>query len=278
MYEYCQERGITHRNCGKLIVATNQDQLSDHLPSLNEKAHRNGVTDIRILSREDVRVLEPQVECFGGLLSPSTGIVDSHSFYVNLLTDCEDNGATLALRSKVHDATAIDNKVCLKIDGDWLSADTIINCAGLYSHEIAAKIHKQDNTWQPPKQYFAKGNYFRLDGKSPFQHLIYPVPEPGGLGIHATIDWSGTGTKFGPNVEWLDPETLPQEINYDPNPNSKEKFVAAIQKYYPSLPEDRLQPDYVGKRNSFVLTHDFVFWKIANFVPIVVQRQEYVQN
>ena len=155
-------------------------------------------------------------------------------------------------------ANVIDNKVCLNINGDWLSADTVINCGGLYAHEIATKIHKPDDEWQPPKQYFAKGNYFRLDGKSPFRHLIYPVPEPGGLGIHATIDWSGTGTKFGPDVEWLDPKTLPHEINYDPNPNSKDKFVTAIQKYYPDLPAERLQPDYVGKCKTFSIRIDDV--------------------
>ena len=252
MYQYCEERGITHKKSGKLIVATNKGQLGDHLPSLHEKAARNGVTDVQILSREDVRVLEPEVECFGGLFSPSTGILDSHSFYLNLLTDCEDNGATLALRSKVEDADVIDDKVCLNIGGNWLSSDTIINCGGLHSYDIAAKIHKQENEdkaliWQPPKQFFAKGTYFRLDGKSPFRHLIYPVPEPGGLGIHATIDWGGSGTKFGPDVEWLDQDTRPHEIDYDPNPSSKDKFVSAIRKYYPTLPVERLQPDYVGK-------------------------------
>ena len=258
LYQYCEERGIIHRKCGKIIVASTKDQLSDHLPSLLKKAHKNGVTDVRMLSREDVRILEPEVECFGGLFSPSTGILDSHSFYLNLLTDVEDNGATVILRSKVEDADVIDNKVCLNIDGNWLSADTVINCAGLHSHNIAAKIHKQSKdddttTWQPPKQYFAKGTYFRLDGKSPFRHLIYPVPEPGGLGIHATIDWSGTGTKFGPDVEWLDHNTLPQDINYDPNPRSRDKFAEAIQKYYPDLPRERLQPDYVGKCEDLLL-------------------------
>jgi L-2-hydroxyglutarate oxidase LhgO len=258
LYDYCEERGITHRKCGKLIVATNKDQLVDDLPSLYEKAVRNGVTDVQMLSRDDVRVLEPNVECFGGLLSPSTGILDSHSFYLSLLSDCEDNGATLVLRSKVEDAELIEDKMCLNIDGSWLSSDVIINCAGLHAHDVASKIHKQaskDNdpttvtsTWQPPKQFFAKGTYFRLDGKSPFQHLIYPVPESGGLGVHATIDWSGNGTKFGPDVEWLDPNTLPHRIDYDPNPSRKDKFAAAIQKYYPTLPMERLQPDYVGKQ------------------------------
>ena len=248
MYDYCEERGITHQRCGKLIVATNKDQLVDQLPSLFEKAITNGVTDVQMLSREDVRVLEPEVECFGGLFSPSTGVLDSHSYYLNLLTDCENSGATLALHSEVEDADFFDDKVCLNIGGNWLSSDTIINCAGLHAYEIAAKIHntvavEDPSRWNPPRQFFAKGTYFRMDGKSPFRHLIYPVPEPGGLGIHATIDWGGNGTKFGPDVEWLDRNTHPKEINYDPDPKSKDKFVSAIQKYYPGLPAERLQPD-----------------------------------
>lgn len=261
LYQYCNERGITHRKCGKIVVATNKDQLDDDLPALYENALLNGVTDVQMLSREDIRALEPNVECFGGIFSPSTGILDSHSFYLSLLSDCQDSGATLILRSKVEDAELVDNKMCLNIDGTWVSSDAIINCAGLHAYEVAAKIHKQasgdyqstststsTSTWQPPKQFFAKGTYFRLDGNSPFKHLIYPVPEPGGLGVHATIDWSGNGTKFGPDVEWLDHNTLPHEIDYDPNLSRKDKFVAAIQTYYPALPTERLQPDYVGVR------------------------------
>lgn len=233
-------------------MATNKDQLTDQLPSLFEKAIANGVTDVQMLSREDIRVLEPEVESFGGLFSPSTGILDSHSYYLNLQADCEDNGATLALHSEIEDADFIDDKVCLNIGGNWLSSDIIINCAGLHAHEIAAKIHnksiaEETSRWDPPRQYFAKGTYFRLDGKSPFRHLIYPVPEPGGLGIHATIDWGGNGTKFGPDVEWLDRSIHPKEIDYDPDSKSKDKFVSAIQKYYPGLPAERLQPDYVGE-------------------------------
>jgi len=259
LYQYCEERAIPHQRCGKLVLATNKDQLVDDLPSLHEKALRNGVNDIKILSQEDVRVLEPSVECFGGLFSPSTGIVDSHSFYLNLLSDCEDDGATVILRSKVEDANIINNKICLNIDGSWMSSDVVINCAGLHAHEVAAKIHKQNleaddpassSKWQPPKQFFARGTYFRLDGKSPFQHLVYPVPEPGGLGVHATIDCSGNSTKFGPDVEWLDPNTRPHEIDYEPDLSRKDKFVSAIQKYYPTLPIERLQPDYVGKNTQ----------------------------
>eukprot|EP00536_Pseudo-nitzschia_multiseries_P007699 jgi/Psemu1/240482/estExt_Genewise1.C_1830080 len=257
LYQYCRDRGITYRNCGKLVVATNKHQIDKDLPFLCDQAFRNGVSDVRLLSQEDVHVLEPNVECLGGLFSPSTGVLDSHSFYLNLLSDCEEYGATVVLRSEVEDAHLVDDKLCLDAGGALLSADTIINCAGLYAYDIGSKIHKQQlehehstttPRWQPTKQFFAKGTYFRLEGKSPFNHLIYPVPEPGGLGIHATLDWSGNGTKFGPDVEWLDPDIRPKDINYNPDPDLVDKFAAAIQKYYPALSREKLRPDYVGVR------------------------------
>ncbi|OEU18707.1 NAD binding site FAD dependent oxidoreductase [Fragilariopsis cylindrus CCMP1102] len=266
LYQYCDERGILHRKCGKLVVA-NKFQLVDNLPTLYEHAHLNGVTDVRLLSREDAKFLEPNVECCGALLSPSTGILDSHSFYLNLLADCEDEGATLVLRSGVDDSEVLHDKVCLNTGGTWLSADIIINCAGLHAHDVATKIHNgSKEEWQPPKHYFAKGTYFKLDGKSPFQHLIYPVPESAGLGVHATIDWSGNGTKFGPDVQWLGEDTCPDDINYVPDPSRVDIFSTEIRKYWPDLPGNKLTVDYVGVRPKLshpamgnVAFNDFLF-------------------
>ena len=266
LYQYCEERGIPHRKCGKLVVA-NKSQFVDNLPTLYEHAHLNGVTDVRLLSREDAKFLEPNVECFGALLSPSTGILDSHSLYLNLLADCEDEGATLVLRSGVDDSEVLHDKVCLNTGGTWLSADIIINCAGLHAHDVATKIHNgSKEEWQPPKHYFAKGTYFKLDGKSPFQHLIYPVPESAGLGVHATIDWSGNGTKFGPDVQWLGEDTCPDDINYVPDPSRVDIFSKEIRKYWPDLPGNKLTVDYVGVRPKLshpamgnVAFNDFLF-------------------
>lgn len=253
LYDYCEEREISHRRCGKLIVATNQTQMETNLPSLHEKAHSNGVSDVKMLSKADVQFLEPTIECIGALLSPSTGVLDSHAYYLNLLADCEE--ASVALTTRVDDIMVANGKVCLKSDdGTWISCDHVVNCAGLYASVLATKIHRKDTSnWQPPKQFFAKGTYFRLDGVasalSPgFQHLIYPVPEQGGLGVHATIDWSGNGVKFGPDVEWLSPEQRPDDITYDPDPTRGNKFYSEIRKYWPDLPDNSLFVDFVGVR------------------------------
>jgi L-2-hydroxyglutarate oxidase LhgO len=256
LYDYCRERDIPYRRCGKLIVATEQTQMEQELPSLLQRAELNGVNDVRLMSKADVRFLEPAIECVGALLSPSTGVLDSHTYYLNLLADCEE--ATVALRTRVEDLQLANGGVRLRTeDGTWISCDHCINCSGLHASLLATKIHGRDTSrWQPPNQFLAKGTYFRLEGggdrlvsTSPrFQHLIYPVPEPGGLGVHATIDWSGHGVKFGPDVEWMTPETRPDEINYDPDPTRGHKFYAEIRKYWPDLPDGKLAADYVGVR------------------------------
>jgi L-2-hydroxyglutarate oxidase LhgO len=253
LYKYCKERGIPHRRCGKIVVATNQHQLEKELPLLLKKARSNGVNDVRILSKADVQFLEPDVECVGALLSPSTGVLDSHTYYQNLLADCE--GSSIAFQSEVEDVRFVNGQICLKAnDGTWICCDHFVNCTGLNASLLATKIHESTGAskWQPPKQYFAKGTYFRLEGgtsTSPnFQHLIYPVPEPGGLGVHATIDWSGSSVKFGPDVEWLSLETTPEHINYDPDPTRGKKFYSEIRKYWPGLADGKLTADYVGVR------------------------------
>jgi L-2-hydroxyglutarate oxidase LhgO len=256
LYKYCVERGIGHKRCGKLLVATNETQLANDIPALHEKAIRNGVTDCRILSKEDVQAMEPHVECKGALFSPSSGIVDSHSFYVNMVGDCENAGASLALNTTIQDATVLHKnhdcgKICLYADDTWISCDYVINSAGLWADEVASLIHSTNDEitmWHPPKHFYAKGTYFRLEGKTPFHHLIYPVPEPGGLGVHATIDWGGISVKFGPDVEWLKPGIRPNEISFNADPSRGNLFYEAIRKYWPDLPEQKLVPDYAGVR------------------------------
>lgn len=254
LYDYIQDRKIPHKKCGKLIVATEKDQLNRELAILRHKAEKNGVTDLQLLSRNDVRLLEPEVECHGALWSPSTGVIDSHSFFLSLLADAEQHEVQLVLNSAVTNAEIKDTKVCLQIDDTWISCDNVINCAGLYASEVASMIHNKDNTsdnktkWTPPKYYYAKGTYFRLQGRPPFQHLIYPVPEQGGLGVHATLDWNSSSVKFGPDVEWLDTKTTASQIKYDPDPQRGKSFYNQVWKYWPNLPKDKLVPDYVGVR------------------------------
>jgi L-2-hydroxyglutarate oxidase LhgO len=270
LYKYCQERNIAHNPCGKLIVATNRRQWQEELPKLQRKAHSNGVTDVTPLSKEDVQYMEPEIECLGALMSPSSGVVDSHTFFVNMLGDCEDAGAMVALNTEVTNA-----EICNK-NGDTMfqldsidtqsgettriSCDAVVNSAGLWAGSIAKLFHKSQKDgdvapWQPPRQYFAKGTYFSLHGPSPtFQHLIYPVPEPGGLGVHATIGWntsSASTVKFGPDVEWVPTSIeIPDEISYQPDPARGDKFYAEIAKYWPGILESNrtLTANFLGVR------------------------------
>jgi L-2-hydroxyglutarate oxidase LhgO len=262
MYEYCKERNIPHKQCGKLIVATDVEQRDVGLPKLIELAKRIGVNDLRILSKDEVSAIEPNVVSEGAVLSPSTGIVDSHALMTSLLADAEDCGAILALHCKVdggHVNQSAGNEngetIVLNVDGSEIECDNVIVCAGLASHTVASKILASPNNTQIdsfiPTQYCAKGNYFKLENqKTPFTRLIYPFPDPqGGLGIHATIDLAGS-TKFGPDVQWLDHATSnePESMDWNVDPSRAESFYEAIRKYWPDLKDGNIVPDYAGIR------------------------------
>ena len=261
IYQYCQERDIPYRQCGKILVATDHEQRDVGLPQLVEYAKNNGVHDLHVLSKEDVKVLEPNISCTGGVLSPSTGIIDSHSFMTSILVDAEENGTTLALKGKVNGGRVIQDSseekgnIALDVDGSEISCDNVIICAGLGTDRIAASIlssccstNTDNNAPRIPKQYYAKGNYFKLENqKSPFSRLVYPLPDPkGGLGVHATIELSNS-TRFGPDVEWLDIDN-PTDIDMSVDPRRADSFYAAIRKYWPGLQDGNLVPDYSGIR------------------------------
>ncbi|GKY95197.1 hypothetical protein MPSEU_000482900 [Mayamaea pseudoterrestris] len=261
LYDYCHEWNIPVNQCGKLIVATSEEQFHSTIQPLHKQAQQNGVEDTRILFSDEVKEMEPLVSSFGALYSPSTGVVNAHAFMTSMLTDAESNGAMLALRSTVLDARREQNK-CLSLyaEGTWITARHVVNASGLWSDRIARLIHQRlatcstiDNTksqWQPPRQYLCKGTYFRLqdDNPPPFRHLIYPVPDQrGGLGIHATIDMAGQ-VKFGPDVEWLDANDDPDAIDYNPDPSRADAFYEAIRSYFPILSDNSLQIDYTGVR------------------------------
>lgn len=252
LYDYCKSRHIPYNRCGKLIVATQESQ--DELPRLKRQALENGVLDVELISTAEVEAREPQIKgCYGALWSPSTGVLDSHTLMVNLLADCEARDATLVLNTPVEGGCInSDGTIQLTAGGMELTCDSVVNCAGLWADQVAREIHNPGNatSWEPPRQYFAKGSYFRLTGvKPPFQHLVYPVPDAkGGLGVHATIDWSGQATKFGPDVEWLDPQIHPDDIDLTPDAVRMEGFYDAIRKYFPALPDDALVADYSGIR------------------------------
>lgn len=255
LYEYCRSHQVSTQAYGKLIVAANASQLDD-LQAILYKAQNNQVPDIKMISGEQAKALEPQLQCEAAVLSASTGVVDSHGLMLSLLGGFEDAGGMIAYQSPLLSAKPIGNGAEggfeLTIggaDGMTIQTKLLINCAGLSAPALAQKIEGLSKDLIP-KAYFAKGNYFSLSGKSPFSHLIYPIPEPGGLGVHLTLDMGGQA-KFGPDVEWLDIEEESQ-INYTVDPQRGEGFYAAVRQYWPGLKDGALQADYSGVRAKIV--------------------------
>lgn len=245
LYAYCTERGIPHANCGKLIVATDAAE-AERLESIRQRAAANGVPDLRLLSAAEARALEPALHCTAALLSPSTGILDSHAFMLALQGDAEHAGATFVFLAPVLSGE-VRNRIVLEVGGAEpvrLACRSVVNAAGLHAPALARCISGMPEAGIPTAHY-AKGNYFTLAGRSPFRRLIYPVPVPGGLGTHLTIDLGGQA-RFGPDVEWVD------GIDYDVDPRRAANFYAAIRRWWPGLPDDALQPGYAGIRPKIV--------------------------
>lgn len=243
LYAYCAGNHIPHKRIGKLIVATNDEELKS-LKEINAKAKANGVFDLEFLTASDVLALEPEVNAVGALFSPSTGIIDSHAYMLSLLGNAEANGAMLAVNSKLVSGKVTEEGIVLqvKIGADEMELRTsrLINCAGLYASQVSRSIVGIPAD-QIPETYYRKGNYFSYVISKVFTHLIYPVPVPGGLGIHSTLDLSGQ-VRFGPDVEWID------HIDYDVSATKTKEFAKAISRYYPAVQEKLLQPGYSGIR------------------------------
>jgi L-2-hydroxyglutarate oxidase LhgO len=249
LYAYCESRGVAFRRCGKLIVATSPEQV-EKLEGIRRSAAANGADDLVLLSRDEALKLEPALHCIAALHSPSTGIIDSHAYMRALLGDATAHGASLALQSTVVGAEVMTNGIRLTIespgsDTTELLAGTVINSAGLDAPAVAARIDGLQRHLVP-RAYFAKGNYYSLSGRAPFRRLVYPVPEPGGLGVHLTIDLGGQA-KFGPDVQWLDIADS-KCIDYAVDPARAERFYAEIRKYWPGLANGALTPAYSGVR------------------------------
>ncbi|SDK28418.1 L-2-hydroxyglutarate oxidase LhgO [Ferrimonas sediminum] len=256
LYHYLEQRGLPHRRCGKLVVATDAQQLPQLL-ALFDQGQANGVTDLRLLNADQARELEPALRCHGALLSPSTGILDAHQLMLALLADAEAAGCDLALKQGMASARALETgfEVTLS-DGYRIHCETLVLATGLNSISALRRI---TGIRQPRVQpAFAKGNYYRLTAASPFQRLIYPLPEPGGLGIHLTLDLDGHA-RFGPNVEWCQ---LPHSMRA--TPGLATPFCESIRRYWPDADAALLQPDYAGIRPKLCgpgeAAHDFAFW------------------
>lgn len=246
LYAYCRDHDVPYRNCGKLIVATTPGE-TERLQSIKARAEANGVCDLQTLSGAAALALEPALNCQAALLSPSTGIVDSHALMLSLRGEAEAAGAAFAFHAPLLRAKATAPGIELDVGGAEpmsLQCRLLINAAGLGATAVARQIDGMPID-RIPAAYLAKGNYFSCSARAPFSHLIYPVPEPGGLGVHLTLDLAGQA-RFGPDVEWID------EIDYVVDPARADKFYPAIRRYWPGLPDGALLPGYAGIRPKIV--------------------------
>ena len=242
LYQYCKTHGVSFRRCGKLIVATTNEQL-EKLKTLHQQAKDNNVSDLIWQDKATTLELEPQLNALASLLSPSTGIIDSHQLMLAYQGDAESLGTMIAFNSPVTGGEITDSAIMLNVGGATptkIRTKYLFNSGGLHAQEIAKNITGFPKQYIP-ESHFAKGNYFALSGKCPFTHLIYPIPEEAGLGVHLTLDLSGQA-RFGPDVEWIN------KLNYEVNPARAESFYKAIRSYWPGLEDNSLNPDFAGIR------------------------------
>ena len=242
LYDFCASHHVPHSRCGKLLVATSEAELPK-LAAIRAQAIANGVNDLVPLTAAEVRALEPDLACTAAMLSPSTGIVDSHALMLALLGDAEAAGAMLALDTPVIGGAVSGQGIEIATGGAApmrLRARTVVNSAGLGAQAVARALTGMPVDKVPPL-HLAKGNYYALSGRSPFSHLIYPMPEGGGLGVHLTLDMGGQA-RFGPDVEWID------TLDYVVDPARADGFAEAIRRYWPAMPEGALAPAYAGIR------------------------------
>ena len=246
LYGFCETRDIPHQRCGKLIVAPEAQVPA--LRALHQRAIANGVDDLTPLDGAQVRELEPEVRCAAALLSPSTGIVDVHNLLLALIADLEASGGALVLRTRVESARATGAGFVVTYSSEDSTSEIeckwLVNSAGLSALDLLQRIEGHAAR-EPRRAYYAKGNYFACHGVKPFRRLVYPMPNEGGLGVHATLDLDGT-TRFGPDVEWV------ERPDYHVDPARAQSFYAAIREYWPSLPQGSLQPAYAGVRPKLV--------------------------
>lgn len=248
LYAFCESHGVDHRRCGKLVVATDASQL-EGLKKIEARAQANGVP-VQWLSGPEAVALEPALNAHAALLSPSTGIVDSHGLMLALQGDIEAAGGAVALASQVVRGEVCDDGLLLEVLAEgapmWLKARTVVNAAGLHACAVARSLRGLDARHVPTERY-AKGSYFSLAGKTPFSRLIYPAPQDAWLGVHLTLDLGGQA-KFGPDLEWLPAGLDPLAIDYTVDARRADGFYDEVRRYWPALAEGALQPSYSGVR------------------------------
>ena len=241
LYAFLEQHGVPHRRLGKLLVATSEADLPK-LAQYAATARRNCVNDVQTLTSAEARALEPEVRCAGALLSPSTGLIDAPAFAMALAGEAEAHGAQVLLRNKVHEIhRSGDGLISLSLaDGATFTCRNLVVAAGLGASELAATM-TFPGQYRPPRTYYARGRWYALKGKSPFQRLIYPMPHGSWLGTHSTLDMAGR-CKFGPDIDWID------NIDYRFDESAEAAFYAAIRAYWPALPDGALTPDSTGIR------------------------------
>jgi L-2-hydroxyglutarate oxidase LhgO len=242
LYRFCAANSVEHRRVGKLIVATSAQEIPT-LEKYQAQARANGVSDMRHITTEEAAQLEPEVQCAAALLSPSTGIVDSHGLMLAYQAELEARGGVLVLNSPVTGGRLQQREITLEVGGAApmaLRAANVVNCAGLEAQTVSRRLSGVPSP-AIPGRFLAKGYYFSLSGRSPFHHLVYPVANSAGLGTHVTLDLNGAA-RFGPDVQWI------EQIDYGFDETRKADFAQAIRLYYPQLDEARLQPAYTGIR------------------------------
>jgi L-2-hydroxyglutarate oxidase LhgO len=248
LYAFCESHGVRHKRLGKLIVSTHADQ-GEQLAALLRHAAGNGVADLKQIGKMEISALEPELSASEGLFSPATGIIDSHAYMLALLGDAEAAGASLVREAEMISVTrqSDGHHLIVRNAGETMTlrAAILINCAGLWAPRVAERIESLDRKFVPPT-FLAKGNYVTLNVRSPFRHLVYPVPEPGGLGVHLTLDMGGAA-RFGPDVEWLETND-PAMIDYAVSPALPAQFAPRIAAYWPRVTAEMLTQGYSGVR------------------------------
>jgi L-2-hydroxyglutarate oxidase LhgO len=242
LYQYCAERGVNHKRIGKVIIASDPTQL-EGLKKYQRQAELNGVDDLRMLSRDELAELEPEVLSIAGFMSPSTGIIDSHALMLAYLGDAENQGASLALNSPVNAGSITGDGIMLEVGGAeamQIVCAAVINAAG-HGAPILSRSIEGIPVETIPRNYYAIGHYYTLSGKTPFKRLVYPVARQDWLGVHVTIDLAGR-CKFGPDFGWVD------TLDYRFDESREPRFYEAIRRYYPGLKDGALQPGYTGIR------------------------------
>jgi L-2-hydroxyglutarate oxidase LhgO len=242
LYQFCASHGVAHNKCGKLIVATNAEELA-RVETLMAQGETNGVEGLELIGGNAARALETELFCIGALASPESGVLDSHGYMLALWGELEDHGGAIAFETPVERMSFAPPQWQVQFggrDAGTLTFDAVVNSAGLRAQALARRIegYPADNV---PPLVLAKGNYFGFAGKPVFSRLIYPTPVDGGLGVHVTLDLAGR-MRFGPDVEWIDHES------YTVDPRRADSFYDRIRAYWPGVPAGSLVPDYCGIR------------------------------